>query len=181
MKKIAVYCGSRSGHSSLYQEQAIEMGKVLAKNNIGLIYGGGAIGLMGCIADTVLEHHGHVIGVIPTFLDTVEITHQGLSELFVTNDMPDRKKKMYELADGFIALPGGIGTLEELFEVFTWRQLNLHNKPIGVLNTNGYYNYLIQHIAHMVTEGFLSKKHAQLIIIEDNPKTLLQNMYTLTQ
>lgn len=95
--------------------------------------------------------------------------------------MPDRKKKMYELADGFIALPGGIGTLEELFEVFTWRQLNLHNKPIGVLNTNGYYNYLIQHIAHMVTEGFLSKKHAQLIIIEDNPKTLLQNMYTLTQ
>ncbi|MBT4775741.1 MAG: TIGR00730 family Rossman fold protein [Crocinitomicaceae bacterium] len=176
MKNIAIYCGSRSGHSSIYQEQAIEMAEVLAKNNIGLIYGGGAIGIMGHIADTVLNHHGHVTGVIPSFLDKVEITHHGLSELFVTKDMPERKNKMYELADGFIALPGGIGTLEELFEVFTWRQLSLHNKPIGVLNTNGYYNYLIQHIAHMVTEGFLSKTHARLIIIEDNPTSLLQNM-----
>lgn len=179
MKKLAIYCGSRSGENPIYREHAIEMGYVLAKNNIGLVYGGGAVGIMGCIADTVLSHHGHVCGVIPAFLDQVEITHHGLSELFVTKDMPERKNKMYEIADGFIALPGGIGTLEELFEVFTWRQLKLHTKPIGVLNTNGYYDYLFKHIEHMVNEGFLSKIHAQLIIIEDNSISLLQKMKML--
>jgi len=176
MKKLAVYCGSSLGVDPVYQEEAMKLGEMMAKENFGLIYGGGAIGIMGCIADSVLKHGGAAFGVIPKFLDQVEITHKGLTDLFVTENMPDRKNKMYQLADGFVALPGGIGTMEELFEVYTWRQLKIHDKPIGILNVNGYYDHLIAHIDHMVSEGFLQKKHTELIFVRNEPGALLNEM-----
>ena len=176
MKRLAVYCGSSLGVNPLYQEEAIKLGEMMAKENCGLVYGGGAIGIMGAIADSVMKHGGSALGVIPKFLDQVEITHNDLTELFVTENMPERKNKMYQLADGFIALPGGIGTMEELFEVYTWRQLKIHDKPIGILNINGYYDHLIAHIDHMVSEGFLQRKHTELIFVRSEPGALLNEM-----
>jgi len=176
MKRLAVYCGSSLGVDPTYREKAIKLGEMMAKENCGLVYGGGAIGIMGAIADSVLKHGGSASGVIPKFLDQIEITHNGLTELYVSENMPERKNKMYELADGFVALPGGIGTLEELFEVYTWRQLKIHDKPIGILNINGYYDHLIAHINHMVSEGFLQKKHTELIFVRNEPRELLNEM-----
>ena len=173
MKKIAVYCGSSTGSNPIYQENAKLFGQLMVNNGLDLIYGGGAIGIMGCLADTVLHYGGSVFGVIPEFLDKVEITHRGLTELHVTENMPDRKAKMYDLADGFVALPGGIGTMEELFEVFTWKQLQIHNKPIGILNTNGYFDYLLTYLEHMVKEGFLQSLHKDLILVRDDPESLI--------
>ncbi len=179
MKRLAVYCGSSLGVDPTYREKAIKLGEMMAKENCGLVYGGGAIGIMGAIADSVLKHGGSASGVIPKFLDQIEITHNGLTELYVSENMPERKNKMYELADGFVALPGGIGTLEELFEVYTWRQLKIHDKPIGILNINGYYDHLIAHINHMVSEGFLQKKHTELIFVRNEPRELLNEMLKL--
>jgi len=176
MKRLAVYCGSSLGVDPTYREKAIKLGEMMVKENCGLVYGGGAIGIMGAIADSVLKHGGSASGVIPKFLDQIEITHNGLTELYVSENMPERKNKMYELADGFVALPGGIGTLEELFEVYTWRQLKIHDKPIGILNINGYYDHLIAHINHMVSEGFLQKKHTELIFVRNEPRELLNEM-----
>jgi len=179
MKRLAVYCGSSLGVDPTYREKAIKLGEMMVKENCGLVYGGGAIGIMGAIADSVLKHGGSASGVIPKFLDQIEITHNGLTELYVSENMPERKNKMYELADGFVALPGGIGTLEELFEVYTWRQLKIHDKPIGILNINGYYDHLIAHINHMVSEGFLQKKHTELIFVRNEPRELLNEMLKL--
>ncbi|MED4041381.1 TIGR00730 family Rossman fold protein [Niallia taxi] len=139
MKKLAVFCGSSNGASKIYIESAKKLGKELAKRNISLVYGGASVGIMGAVADSVLNEGGYVIGVMPSFLDNREIAHKNLSELIIVDSMHERKAKMAALADGFIALPGGPGTMEEFFEVFTWGQLGLHKKPCGLLNINGFF------------------------------------------
>jgi uncharacterized protein (TIGR00730 family) len=143
VKQLAVFCGSSNGASEAYKEGAIQLGKELAKRNITLVYGGASVGIMGAVANTVLNEGGKVIGVIPRLLEEREISHQHLTELHTVDTMHERKSKMAELADGFIALPGGPGTLEEFFEIFTWAQIGLHQKPCGLLNINQYYNPLI--------------------------------------
>lgn len=180
MKSVAVYCGSSTGASPVYIESARKLGKELAKRNIALVYGGASVGLMGAVADTVLSEGGHVIGVMPAFLDAREISHKQLSELIVVESMHERKAKMVELADGFIALPGGPGTLEEFFEVFTWSQLGLHEKPVGILNTNQYYNPLVELLNHMAKEQFLQEKYRAMAIVETEPSVLLDKCMSYT-
>ena len=155
MKAITVFCGSNSGFKEVYQQQAFLLGKKLAGENIGVVYGGARIGLMGAVADGALQNGGKVYGVIPEFLRSKEIAHEGLTELILVTSMHERKVKINELSDGVIALPGGFGTMEELFEMLTWAQLGLHKKPIALLNTNGFYDCLIKAAETMVIEGFL--------------------------
>ena len=176
MKSIAVYCGSSLGAHDIYKEQAILLGKFFAKNKIRLIYGGACVGVMGTIADAVLEEGGDVIGVIPTFLEQREIAHTSLSELIRVETMHERKAKMMSLADGFIALPGGPGTLEEFFEVFTWNQIGLLQKPCGILNINGYYNKLIELFDHMMNEKFLQERSHHVFYVDEHYETLLNKM-----
>jgi len=173
VKSVAVYCGSSNGSSGVYIEEAKKLGKELAKRNITLIYGGSSIGLMGAVADSVLEMGGKAIGVMPRFLDNREISHKSLSELLVVETMHERKAKMVELADGFIALPGGAGTMEEFFEVYTWAQVGLHKKPIGLLNTNRYYDPLIALLNHMNKEQFLQDQYRSMALIAEHPAGLL--------
>ena len=176
MKSIAVYCGSSLGAREIYKEQAILLGQFLAKNNIRLIYGGASVGIMGTLADVVLAEGGSVIGVIPSFLEKREIAHKNLTELIRVENMHERKAKMMELADGFMALPGGPGTLEEFFEVFTWNQIGLLQKPCGILNINGYYNKLIELFDHMVEEKFLQERARNVFYVDDNYERLLTKM-----
>jgi hypothetical protein len=180
MKSIAVYCGSSLGASEIYKKQAILLGKFLAKNNITLIYGGASVGIMGTIADAVLAEGGSVIGVIPAFLEQREIAHKDLTELICVDTMHERKAKMMALADGFIALPGGPGTLEEFFEVFTWNQIGLLQKPCGILNIDGYYNKLIELFDHMVAEKFLQERARNVFYVDDNYESLLNQMNAYT-
>ncbi|MBM7542789.1 TIGR00730 family Rossman fold protein [Amphibacillus cookii] len=174
MKRIAVFCGSSNGASNVYIDGAKKLGKALAKHNIALVYGGASVGMMGAVADAVLDEGGQVIGVMPRFLEQREIAHKRLSELIVANSMHERKAKMAELADGFIALPGGPGTLEEFFEIFTWAQLGLHQKPCGLLNINDYFNPLIELFKHMTKEQFLDEKYRSMAIVDDEPSQLLE-------
>ncbi len=174
MKRLAVYCGSSLGASEAYKTGAIQLGKELAKRNITLVYGGSSIGLMGAVADTVLLEGGHAIGVIPRVLEEREISHRGLTELYKVETMHERKAKMVELADGFVVMPGGTGTLEEFFEVFTWGQIGLHKKPCGLLNINHYYDPLISLFDHMIDQKFLQEKFRTMAIIEDEPAVLLE-------
>ncbi|MEH7247428.1 TIGR00730 family Rossman fold protein [Neobacillus niacini] len=174
MKRLAVYCGSSLGASEAYKTGAIQLGKELAKRNITLVYGGSSIGLMGAVADTVLLEGGHAIGVIPRVLEEREISHRGLTELYKVETMHERKAKMVELADGFVVMPGGTGTLEEFFEVFTWGQIGLHKKPCGLLNINHYYDPLISLFDHMIDQKFLQEKFRTMAIIEDEPEALLE-------
>lgn len=176
MKKITVFCGARAGSESSYIEQATALGKALAKENIDVIYGGAELGLMGALADGALSENGHVIGILPSFLETREIAHQNLTELIVVGSMHERKTKMNELCDGIIALPGGFGTIEELFETLTWVQLGLQNKPIGVLNIEGYFDALISFIDKMITSGFLREVDKNLLIVRDNIDELMTEM-----
>ncbi|MCM3241050.1 TIGR00730 family Rossman fold protein [Heyndrickxia oleronia] len=178
MKKLAVFCGSSSGASSIYIEEAKILGKELAKRNIALVYGGASVGVMGAVADSLLEEGGHVIGVMPTFLENREIAHKKLSELFIVDTMHERKAKMADLADGFIALPGGPGTLEEFFEIFTWAQLGLHQKPCGLLNINHYYDPLLALFDHMTKEQFLHEKYRHMALVSNDPKDLLDQFNT---
>src|SRR5882672_4291706 len=157
MKRIVVYCGSSFGTESVYQEQAYATGVTLARLNIGLVYGGARVGLMGAVADGALAHGGEVIGVLPRFLSGKELGHAGLTDLILVDTMHERKLKMHELSDGVIALPGGFGTLEELFEMVTWGQLGLHKKPVGLLNVAGFYDELLSFIQTMVDKGFLKE------------------------
>ncbi len=173
MKSICVYCGSSAGVSPRYAEQARAMGGALAERGITLVYGGGKVGLMGAIADEVLRRGGQVTGVIPQALLDKEVGHRDLTQLHVVKNMHERKAMMAELSDGFIAMPGGIGTLEELFEVFTWSQLRFHDKPIGILNTDGYYDALLGFVAHMVEQGFLRAEQAKLLMAESEPQAVL--------
>ncbi len=162
MKNICVYCGSKQGAGSQYLDAASALAKALTNRGIGLVYGGARVGLMGRIADTMLEYGGDVIGVIPQGLFDDEVTHRHLTELIAVQGMHKRKQKMNELADGFIAMPGGFGTLEELFEAITWSQIGIHHKPIGLLNVNGYYDGLNQFIDYAVSQEFIKPKHLKL-------------------
>ena len=173
MTNICVFCASSLGNHPIYKETAHQLGKVFAEKNIRLIYGGGNVGLMGVIADSVLENGGEVYGVIPDFLDKKEVAHKNLTKLFIVGSMHERKTKMFEFSDAIIALPGGFGTLEELTEVLTWAQLNLHNKPIAVLNVNGYYNHLIALFDHMVSEGLLKEENRRKVLISESVSGLL--------
>ena len=179
MKKIqtlCVYCGSSIGVSPLYVNAAKELATVMVENDIALVYGGGHVGLMGTIADAVLAAGGKVTGVIPQALMVSEISHERLTRLVVVKDMHERKALMAELADGFIAMPGEIGTLEELFEALTWLQLGFHDKPVGLLNVDGFFDGLIDFVAHLVQQGFLKSEHAALLLAEPNPLGLLHQL-----
>lgn len=177
MKSIVVFCGSSEGNDPQILEAAAELGRTLAQRKITLIYGGAKIGVMGKIAQNVLDLNGEVIGVIPDFLKKKEVFHSGLNRLIITENMHERKLKMHELSEGIITLPGGYGTLEELFEMITWAQLGLHQKPIGILNTNGFYDDLLQLIRKMVRLGFLKKENYDMILVDDDVNGLLQKMY----
>lgn len=178
MKSVCVYCGASPGASTAYADAARAMARVMVEDNIALVYGGGNVGLMGIIADEVLRLGGEVTGVIPKALMDKEVGHQGLTRLHIVKDMHERKAMMAELSDGFIAMPGGIGTLEELFEVLTWSQLGFHDKPIGLLNVHGFYDGLIRFLQHLVTERFLKPEQASLLVHEANPVTLLDQFKT---
>ncbi|MDU0458616.1 MAG: TIGR00730 family Rossman fold protein [Geobacter sp.] len=173
MKMICVYCGSNPGRDSRYVEEACSFVREMTVRNIGLVYGGASIGVMGAIADTVLHEGGEVVGVIPQSLVDKEIAHNGLTELKIVGSMHERKALMAELSDGFIALPGGLGTLEEIIEVLTWAQLGFHTKPCGLLNILGYYDGLSSFLNHAVHEQFIKKEHHSMLIIENNPQRLL--------
>lgn len=176
MKRITVFCGSSIGTDEVFKNEATLLGKTLAKQNIGLVYGGAKVGVMGAVADGVLNAGGKVIGVIPQFLRTKEVAHEDLTELIMVKTMHERKTKMHELCDGVIALPGGFGTMEELFEMLTWAQLGLHQKPIGLLNTNGFYDDLIQLVKNMVDKGFLKQINLEMLIVSDSVDELLNKM-----
>ena len=180
MKRITVFCGSSFGTEEIYKEQAALLGETLAKQNIELVYGGANVGLMGAIADAVLSKGGKVIGVLPNFLRSKEIAHQGLTELILVESMHERKTKMNDLCDGVIALPGGFGTLEELFEMLTWAQLGLHKKPIAILNINGFYDPLIQLTEVMVSKGLLKEANQQMLLVSDTIDDLLDKMNNYT-
>jgi uncharacterized protein (TIGR00730 family) len=172
-KRISIFTGSNPGARPEYAAAVCDLARVLVERGYGLVYGGGNIGLMSVIADAALERGGQVIGVIPEFLVDKELAHRGLSELRVVKSMHDRKAVMAELSDGFVGLPGGIGTMEEFFEVLSWAQLNLHDKPCGLLNTRGYYDHIAGFLDHAVAEAFLSPKHRSLLIVEDEPEKLV--------
>src|SRR5215831_18385657 len=174
-KSVAVFCGSNAGRDPIYMQHARELGKLLCDFGITLIYGGGNTGLMGAIADAVLEHGGEVIGVIPEVLTSIERQHTTISKLHVVNDMHTRKKMMYELCDAAIILPGGNGTLDEMFEMVTWNALSIHNKKIILLNTAGYYNNLISHINTMQVNGFLHSDWRDMISIYDTPDAIFSD------
>jgi uncharacterized protein (TIGR00730 family) len=178
MKRITVFCGSSNGTDEVYKSSAIELGKALAQQNIELVYGGAKVGLMGAVADGALAGGGKVIGVLPHFLSTKEIAHEQLTELIRVESMHERKTKMNELCDGVIALPGGFGTMEELFEMLTWAQLGLHQKPIALYNVNGFYDDLITMIQVMVSKGFLKEINQKMLLVSSDVNDLLAQMKT---
>ncbi len=176
MKSICVYCGANAGASPRYAEQARALAAALVEQNLALVYGGGNVGLMGVIADEVLRLGGEVTGVIPTALVEREVGHTGLTRQFIVKDMHERKAMMAQLSDGFIAMPGGMGTLEELFEMLTWSQLGIHAKPIGLLNVDGFYDGLAGFIRHATEQGFIRPHHAALMMVEAEPLDLLRRL-----
>ncbi|HJY13002.1 MAG TPA: TIGR00730 family Rossman fold protein [Flavobacterium sp.] len=180
MKRITVFCGSSFGTETIYAEQATLLGETFAKQNIELVYGGANVGLMGAVADGVLNNGGKAIGVLPNFLRSKEIAHLGLTELILVESMHERKTKMNDLCDGVIALPGGFGTLEELFEMLTWAQLGLHKKPIAILNVNGFYDSLIELTKTMVEKGLLKEANQKMLLVSDNINDLLDQMRNYT-
>lgn len=170
---LAVFCGSKNGTNPLYTEHAGLLGKLMAAHNITLIYGGGSAGIMGTIADSVMENKGKVIGIIPKVLVEWERQHGNITELIVCDDMHARKKNLYSLCDAALILPGGFGTLDELFEILTWNQLSIHDKPIFILNSGGYYDHLIKHIQHMRDEKFLYEEAEKRITVLNEPGELV--------
>ncbi len=178
MKRICVFCGSSPGARPDYLQASIELGQALAGKNIGLVYGGAKVGMMGKIAESVLEKGGEVIGVIPKDLVEREVAFTGLADLRVVGSMHERKALMADLSDGFIALPGGLGTIEEFFEVVTWAQLGIHPKPCGLLNVRGYYDKLMDFLDHTVSEKFVEAEHRSMILVDENPERLLQKFET---
>ena len=173
MKRICINCGSNNGAAPEYLEYAKKLGKYLASQNIELVYGGADVGLMGAVANSALLEGGTVIGVIPKSINS-KVGHKSLTELHVVENMHERKTKMFELSDGFIGLPGGIGTLEEIFEILTWAQLGFHSKPCGILNINGYFNQLLQFLEHSVHQQFLKEGHKNMLIVANEPEEILQ-------
>lgn len=173
MKNICVYCGSSPGRLDAYADGARALARVLVRRDLGLVYGGAGIGLMGLLADTVLQLGGRAVGVIPEALARKEVVHKSLTEIHVTQSMHERKTLMAERSDGFIAMPGGIGTFEEIFEIWTWAQLGLHAKPCGLLNMAGYYDALNTFLDHACAEQFLKPQHRSMLIVEQEPEQLL--------
>jgi uncharacterized protein (TIGR00730 family) len=173
MRRICVNCGSNPGLRPEYQEAAERLGKTLAEHDIELVYGGAAIGLMGRVADAVLDHGGRVTGVVPVFF-AGELAHRSLTRLHIVDTMHQRKQMMFDLSDAFIALPGGMGTLEEVFEIVTWAQIGHHEKPFGFLNVCGYYDKLIEFIDHTVAERFVRAEHRQMILVDHSPAAMIR-------
>ena len=180
MNRICVFCGTNPGSRPEYGAAARQLGKLLAEENIELVYGGASVGIMGELADSVHEHGGHVTGIIPQQLVKKEAAHTGIPNLIVVASMHQRKSQMADMSDGFIALPGGIGTLEGFFEILTWAQLGIHAKPSGILNVEGYFEGLTGFLDHAVREGFLTEAHRRAIIVEADPVRLLQRMHAYT-
>jgi uncharacterized protein (TIGR00730 family) len=174
MKRVCVYCGSNVGRQRAYAQAAKDLAHAMVKRQIDLVYGGASVGVMGVLANAMLAAGGHVIGIVPQTLVDREVAHTGLSELRVVTSMHERKTLMAELSDGFIALPGGLGTLEELFEILTWAQLGLHQKPCGLLNSCDYYRSLIDFLDHAMAEQFLDKVYRAMLLVEEQPEQLLE-------
>jgi uncharacterized protein (TIGR00730 family) len=175
-KKILVYCGSSKGHNPIYEQEAKRLVHALKRYDCELIFGAGSVGIMGVLADEYLKIGGQCVGVIPSFMEPWEVKHTGIQECFVTDSMHARKQLMANRADGVIALPGGFGTLDELFEMLTWKQLDLHQMPISILNTNGYYDHLLAQMQHMVEEGFLKMPNLEALQVEQDPDVLIDWM-----
>jgi hypothetical protein len=176
MKAILIYCGANTGNKAVYRERAEELAEELVKRKIRLIYGGGSVGLMGVIADKFLEKGGEITGVIPAFLDNLEVGHKAVKDMQKVSSMHERKALMEKLCDGIITLPGGFGSMDEVFEILTWSQLGLHKKPIGLLNVNGYYNFLLKQLDVMIEEGFLKKENRGLLLVSEDIGELLEKM-----
>jgi|SRR5579864_6519564 len=176
MRRVCVFCGSKCGNGSKYIDAAKAFAECLVRRRLGLVYGGGDIGLMGVLADTMLPLGGNVIGVIPRLLEAKELAHHGITELLVVESMHARKALMADKADAFVALPGGFGTADELFEILTWRQLYIHDKPIGILNVAGFFDSFLAWLDRMVEEGFLSAKNRQLLTVESEAGQLLNRL-----
>jgi uncharacterized protein (TIGR00730 family) len=173
IQSVAVFCGSKKGNNELYVKHAKTLGRILAVNKIRVIYGGGSVGIMGSVADSVMEHGGHVVGIIPKILLEWEVQHQHITELIVSDDMHVRKRTLYEMCDAALILPGGYGTLDELFEVVTWNQLSIHDKRIFLLNSDGFYDHLILHIEKMRKEEFLYEKDEHRIVVLNEPEEIV--------
>jgi uncharacterized protein (TIGR00730 family) len=176
IKRICVFCGSSYGHEEKYRKTAIQLGQLFVSRNIGLVYGGGDVGLMGTIANTVYDNGGEVIGIIPRHLADREVAHKGISDLRIVNTMHERKALMESISDAFIAMPGGFGTIEEIFEIITWAQLELHTKPCGFLNINGFYDKLFDFINTASLEGFIGKNNLDLMLLDNSPEKLLEKL-----
>ncbi|MEJ2045575.1 MAG: TIGR00730 family Rossman fold protein [Reinekea sp.] len=174
--KVAIFCGSKTGNNSVYKEATQQLGKYFAAHKIDIVFGGGHVGLMGIIADSVLENGGKAYGVIPHHLESKEIAHKYLTELTVVSGMHERKAAMSEMSDAFIALPGGAGTLEEIFEAWTWAQLGYHHKPCAFFNVQGFYDPLFDMIQQMVKQGFLNSDYANMLIKTDSPQALVEQI-----
>jgi uncharacterized protein (TIGR00730 family) len=180
MRRVCVYCGSSSGVLPEYSAAARELADVLVRHELELVYGGADKGIMGVLADAMLEHGGKVHGVIPKMLTDKEIAHQGLTELHVVASMHQRKTMMAALSDGFIALPGGYGTLEEIIEIITWGQLRFHDKPCGLLNVKGYFDHLLAYLDHANKEGFLRREHRNMLLVDSDPAGIVQQFERYT-
>lgn len=180
MRRVCVYCGSSSGVLPEYSAAARELADVLVRHELELVYGGADKGIMGVLADAMLEHGGKVHGVIPKMLTDKEIAHQGLTELHVVASMHERKTMMAALSDGFIALPGGYGTLEEIIEIITWGQLRFHDKPCGLLNVKGYFDHLLAYLDHASKEGFLRREHRNMLLVDSEPAGIVQQFERYT-
>ena len=176
MRRIVVFCGSSLGFNPVYKQAAIELGNAFIKQQIGLVYGGGKIGMMGVLADTILEQNGEVIGVIPKLLEKEEVVHSGVEEMIVCKKMSERKVIMSKLIDGYITLPGGFGTLDELFEALTLNQLHIEQKPVGLLNINGFFDAILLQIDKMIAEGYVKSENKRLLIVGNSVDDLLQKM-----
>ncbi len=177
MKKVAVFCGSSIGFNEVYRNEAIKLGNHFIEKNIGLVYGGGKIGMMGILADTIIEKNGEVIGIIPGLLRHEEVAHTNITKMIITKTMSKRKIKISKLVDGYIALPGGFGTMDEIFEALTLGQLGIETKPVGILNTNGFFNHLILQLDVMVTEGYLKQSNKEMLIISESVEDLIFQMF----
>jgi uncharacterized protein (TIGR00730 family) len=176
MKKIVVFCGASLGFNPIYKETAITLGNYFAENNIGLVYGGAKIGMMGILADTILTRNGDVIGVIPKLLEKEEVVHSGVEKMIICKKMSDRKVTMSKLIDGYITLPGGFGTLDELFEALTLGQLHIEQKPIGLLNVNGFFDAILMQLDKMVAEGYLQQENRNMLLVATSVNALMHKM-----
>lgn len=179
MKTLCAFCGSNKGQTPVYEQASIALADEMLKHDMNLAYGGARVGLMGVLANRYLEKNGHAIGVMPKFLADVEIAHTDLGELHIVDTMHERKQLLSQLSDAFVMLPGGVGSLEEFFEIWTWMQLGLQVKPFAIYNIDGYYDLLIQFLDKTVTEGFVKPEHRDVVIISDDPADLIHQMQTI--